>query len=148
MPESGSKIFSGKCFLLTNSDVKLERSMSEGKCKQEERVWSYDCEISFYKLLCLPDTATENTDYDEPVAQFSKSYLTKQIQAGGGEVFVRFEDVPPNKHKSCYLVANKPNQTALYILCIAYGIPIVANTWIIQSCKVRILVDRQSTRKI
>ncbi|KAJ9601156.1 hypothetical protein L9F63_000676, partial [Diploptera punctata] len=112
IPPSGSRIFAGKCFLLTNTDVKIQYSMEEDS-----------------------SSGADMTDYEEPKIKFSKSYLTKQIQGGGGEVYLRFEDVPPNRYKDCYLVANKPSHTALFILCLAHGIPIICNEWIAKCCK-------------
>ena len=67
---------------------------------------------------------------------FSKSHLTEQIKAGGGKLYDRFEDVPPSKYDSCYLISDRPNQTAKFILCLAHGIQLVSYAWIIECCEV------------
>jgi hypothetical protein len=81
---------------------------------------------------------THDTDYDEDSHKivFSKSYLTEQIRAGSGQLYDSFEDIPSNKYDSCYLITDRPNQTAKFILCLAYGIKIVSYTWIIECCMV------------
>jgi hypothetical protein len=89
--------------------------------------------------LCFffSETDTQGVDYDDESAiTFSISYLTEQITAGSGKLCSRFEDFPSNKYDSCYLITDRPNQTAKFILCLAYGIQIVSHTWIIDCCKV------------
>jgi hypothetical protein len=51
-------------------------------------------------------------------------------------LYDRFEDVPPSKYDSCYLISDRPNQTAKFILCLAHGIQLVSNAWIIECCEV------------
>jgi hypothetical protein len=67
---------------------------------------------------------------------FSRSHLTEQIKAGSGKLYDKFEDVPPSKYDSCYLISDRPNQTAKFILCLAYGIQLVSHAWIIECCEV------------
>ena len=51
-------------------------------------------------------------------------------------MYDRFEDVPPSKYDSCYLISDRPNQTAKFILCLAHGIQLVSYAWIIECCEV------------
>lgn len=93
-------------------------------------------------VFFLLETDTQGTDYDEDPhnIMFSKSYLYEQITAGNGKLCSKFEDVPSNKYDSCYLITDRPCQTAKFILCLAYGIRIVSYTWIIECCMVSVTV--------
>jgi hypothetical protein len=69
---------------------------------------------------------------------FSRSCLTEQIKAGSGKLYDRFEDVPAIKYDSCYLISDRPNQTAKFILCLAHGIQLVSYAWIIECCETNV----------
>lgn len=119
IPPAGSKIFAGKFFLLTSSDVKH-------LCTKREDAEGYDSECQ-----CTACGVSQK-------AQFSRSHLTEQIKAGCGKLYDRFEDIPQSKYDSCYLISDRPNQTAKFILCLAHGIQLVSYTWIIECCETNV----------
>jgi hypothetical protein len=90
----------------------------------------------FANFLSGTDTLGTGYEGDSHTIVFSKSYLTEQIRAGSGKLYDSFEDIPSNKYDSCYLITDRPNQTAKFILCLAYGIQIVSYTWIFECCVV------------
>nr|CAD7267231.1 unnamed protein product [Timema shepardi] len=105
IPPEGSTIFRGKCFLLTCSYLGMTPDSSS---RSED----------------------ENTEY-----LFDRRRLTRQLEAGGGVVYDSVEDVPKNQYDDCYLIANKTLQTPKFLLCLAYKIKIIRNTWVIAQCR-------------
>nr|CAD7430913.1 unnamed protein product [Timema monikensis] len=105
IPPEGSTIFRGKCFLLTCSYLGMTPDSSS---RSED----------------------ENTEY-----LFDRRRLTRQLEAGGGVVYDSVEDVPKNQYDDCYLIANKTLQTPKFLLCLAYKIKIIRNTWVITQCR-------------
>ncbi|XP_066994409.2 TP53-binding protein 1 [Anabrus simplex] len=115
IPPEGSKIFSGMHFLLTYAGTGSIPYPSGGS---EESGW-------------------ETADAGDS-RRFVKSRLKSQLEAGGGKVYEHFKDVPDDVYSSCYLIADRPTETAKYILCLASGIKIVDYQWVITKCEGKI----------
>ncbi|GLH07374.1 Tumor suppressor p53-binding protein 1 [Gryllus bimaculatus] len=126
IPEKGSKMFSGKCFLLTHSvykpidNLKINPSLKSGK-KSDQKSSS-------------EESAFSDDGFDSKIP-FVKEHLKQQLEGGGGIVYESFEDVPEEQYQNCYLVTNRPSLTAKYILSLANGIKIIQHRWVIEEAR-------------
>ncbi|CAG2108995.1 unnamed protein product [Medioppia subpectinata] len=106
LPEIGSLIFQSVCFLLTCGD----RNRSEDMCSEQSN----------------PERSTP----------FDKSYLTKQIETGGGVVFETFDDMKTlSENQDMVLIADTYHRSIKYIQCLAAGISIASHLWVIDCCR-------------
>ncbi|XP_054159843.1 metacaspase-2-like [Oppia nitens] len=67
---------------------------------------------------------------------FDKSYLTKQIETGGGKVFESFEEMKNfSQNNDMLLIADTYHRSIKYIQCLAAGISIASHLWVIDCCR-------------
>ncbi|XP_063215702.1 uncharacterized protein LOC134527188 isoform X3 [Bacillus rossius redtenbacheri] len=128
IPPEGSNIFAAGCFLLTCSDIDYHVHTAAKRRTPTGKKGKKMSSDEYSELSSSSDTNVSATPFD-------KNRLTKQLTAGGGVVYENFSDVPENKYTSCKLIANKTQQTAKYLLCLAHNIPIVQHKWVIESVK-------------
>ncbi|KAH0620136.1 hypothetical protein JD844_014769 [Phrynosoma platyrhinos] len=65
---------------------------------------------------------------------YNRSYVERQLQAGGGFILEDFNESQCSAAYQCLLIADQPCRTRKYFLCLARGIPCVSHLWVHDSC--------------
>ncbi|XP_014679978.1 PREDICTED: uncharacterized protein LOC106819911 isoform X2 [Priapulus caudatus] len=113
----GSTLFAGMTFILTKADP--SGSVLAEDEKEGTSATSTDCSSI---------EATPRVTVD-----FNKDHITKQIKAGGGKIFKKFEQNQATA-ENFYLIADTFCRTAKYLQALACSIPCVSHRWIHDSC--------------
>ncbi|XP_039285198.1 uncharacterized protein LOC111061941 isoform X2 [Nilaparvata lugens] len=120
IPESGSDLFKG-C------------SVVFSRCLRHIDVW---------RTLRSTDTEGDSDrEYRAPSEDHSPmdvQRLTRQVLAGGGQVFSRLHQVPGDMRHTLYLVTDRPSRSARYLSCVLDGVPVVSYMAVISAC-----IDKQ-----
>ncbi|KOX79065.1 Tumor suppressor p53-binding protein 1 [Melipona quadrifasciata] len=123
IPHTDSNLFKGMSFLLTCVPLEsIDRFQDDKDDKSSD-----------------PGTSEDEVEWSKK--PFIRDRLTKQIVAGGGKVYVDFNEIPQEEYKNMKLITNVPNTTAKALLCLSVGIPVYNHNWIIRCCQEGKLVN-------
>ncbi|RZF44943.1 hypothetical protein LSTR_LSTR005365 [Laodelphax striatellus] len=98
--------------------------------------------IDVWRSVRSSDTESNDSERElrtpgDDVSRMDVLRLTRQVQAGGGEVYKRLHQVPRHMRDNLYLISDGPSRSPLYLACIMLGVPLVSYTAVINACQER-----------
>ncbi|XP_042328100.1 TP53-binding protein 1 isoform X2 [Sceloporus undulatus] len=88
------------------------------------------------RLSSIPKPVVSSGEEEEllETTPYNRSYVERQLQAGGGFILEDFNESQCSAAYQCLLIADQPCRTRKYFLCLARGIPCVSHLWVHDSC--------------